>query len=171
MASTHTTPHRPAAHGSRSRGFTLVELVVAMSAGVLVATAALLLAKNASNFFQHEARVSAAQLAASLGMTRLTADLQRAAYLSTRNNLNDPRLCADGVALPYRMQRLAVVRITVRGSALARPADLAQGETPENDLHPDSIIIGGSLATAEMFAVDLPPQGAANDVIVHNVAD
>jgi type II secretory pathway pseudopilin PulG len=154
-----------------SRGFTLVELVVAMSAGVLVAIAALLLAKNASTFFQHEARISGAQLAASLGMTRLTADLQRAAYLSTRNNQNDPRLCADGVVLPPGIKDLAGVQIRVNGSEADHPSDFTASVSAGNDLHPDSIVIGGSLATAEEFVVDLPQQGAANDVNVHGDAD
>src|SRR3954469_23790645 len=88
--------------GGGRRGFTLVELMVAMSAGVLVSLAALLLAKNASRFFQHEARISAAQLAVTLGMNRLTADLQRASFLAARSHQFgvDPYLCKDGVVLP-----------------------------------------------------------------------
>ena len=59
-----TTPKR--IRGRAARGFTLIELVVALSAGLLVSMAALMLSRNATKFFQNEARISATQLAATL---------------------------------------------------------------------------------------------------------
>ena len=90
-----TTPKRM--RSGAERGFTLIELVVALSAGLMVSMSALLLSRNATKFFQNEARISATQLAATLGMNRLTQDLQRAAFLSTRSNANDRALCTGPV--------------------------------------------------------------------------
>jgi prepilin-type N-terminal cleavage/methylation domain-containing protein len=135
------------------RGFTLVELIVAMSAGLLVSLATMILSKNATRFFQNEARISAAQLAVTLGMNRLTADLQRASFLGPRNNLTDPNLCKEGVVLPATINNLSGLAIQVAGSEAAHPADLAQSTGPENNMHPDSLILSGSFDTIERFAI------------------
>src|SRR5277367_5834742 len=83
----------------RPRGFTLIEVLVALSAGVLVSMAAFMLSKDATRFFQHEARVSTAQIALTLAMNRLSGDIQRAGFLSTANVQLDPSVCR-GVAWP-----------------------------------------------------------------------
>ena len=84
----------------RARGFTLVELMLALLAGLFVAMAAFVLSRNASRFFQHEARISSAQLAATLGMNRIAADLQRAGFLSTPNIQKDPARCGGPAGHP-----------------------------------------------------------------------
>ncbi|WP_437769096.1 prepilin-type N-terminal cleavage/methylation domain-containing protein [Sorangium sp. So ce281] len=139
---------RPRARASGQRGFTLVELLVAMAAGLVVSLAAFLLSKNATRFFQNEARASASHLAATIGLNRLTADLQRAAYLSSPNILQDPEVC-QVPASPVGLARLAGISILGRGSELAHGAELNQSIA--NGLHPDSIIIGGSLNSTELF--------------------
>lgn len=144
-------------HRRPRRGFTLVELLAAMSAGALVALAALILARNASRFFQYEARISAAQLAVSLGMNRLTSDLQRASFLAspTHRNGADPKLCPpSGVPTPPAIASWTGLAIRVEGSVASHPADLKQGATPENNLFPDSIVLGGSFATTERFTIE-----------------
>lgn len=139
---------RPRARASGQRGFTLVELLVAMAAGLIVSLAAFLLSKNATRFFQNEARASASHLAATLGMNRLTADLQRAAYLSSPNILQDPEVC-QVPASPIGLRRLAGISILRQGSEFLHAAELNQSIA--NGLHPDSIIIGGSLNSTELF--------------------
>ena len=67
------------------RGFTLIEVIVALSAGVLVSMAAFMLSKGATAFFQREARISTAQLGLTLAMNRLTNDIQRASLNSSPN--------------------------------------------------------------------------------------
>ncbi|WP_441287875.1 PilW family protein [Sorangium sp. KYC3313] len=125
-----------------------MELLVAMAAGLVVSLAAFLLSKNATRFFQNEARASASHLAATIGLNRLTADLQRAAYLSSPNILQDPEVC-QVPASPVGLARLAGISILGRGSELAHGAELNQSIA--NGLHPDSIIIGGSLNSTELF--------------------
>ncbi|AKT39383.1 PilW family protein [Chondromyces crocatus] len=151
-ASAESLPSRTATPSPRSRrGFTLVELIIAMAAGLAVATAAMLLAKNASRFFQYEARFSAAHLGAMLGMQRLTADIQRAAFLSTPNIQLDPMTCRPPSAWPDGLQRLAGIQILREGSFDANPTALAQSAA--NNFFPDALIIGGAFGTNEQFDV------------------
>jgi hypothetical protein len=76
----------------------LVELMVAVTTGMLVAGAAFLLAKVSLGSFQEDARVSAAQYNAVVAMNRLVNDIQRAGYMASPNIRTDPRRC--GVAPP-----------------------------------------------------------------------
>lgn len=145
-----TTPKRM--RSGAERGFTLIELVVALSAGLMVSMSALLLSRNATKFFQNEARISATQLAATLGMNRLTQDLQRAAFLSTRNNANDRALCT-GAGFPPSLAGLAGLQFRIGGSAASHPADLVQSTDPQNGLNPDSVVIAGSMDASERFAI------------------
>ncbi|EYF01712.1 Type IV fimbrial biogenesis protein PilW [Chondromyces apiculatus DSM 436] len=128
-----------------------MELIMAMAAGLTVATAAMLLARNTSRFFQYEARFSSAHISAMLGMQRLTADIQRAAFLSTPNIREDPMTCRSSSTWPPGLQQLAGIRIIPNGSYNEHTADLAQSAA--NGLQPDSLIIGGAFGTNEQFDV------------------
>lgn len=150
---------------SGARGFTLIELIVAMSAGLLVSLATMIISKNATRFFQHEARVSAAQLSASLGMNRLAADVQRASFLGPRNNVTDPKLCSEGVILPATLKNLSGLAIQVGGSAAVHPANLAQSTAAENDMNPDSILLSGSFDTIERFAIQEKVDGVGTTTL------
>ncbi|AUX41044.1 hypothetical protein SOCE26_024490 [Sorangium cellulosum] len=143
------TPARTRARRQRQRGFTLVELLVAMAAGLLVSMAAFLLSKNATRFFQNEARASASHLAATLAMNRIVADLQRASHLSSPNVQRDPFVCGSPGTWPDGMRRIAGVAIQRRGSVFLNPADL--GHSIANSLWPDSLVVGGSFNTTEQF--------------------
>src|SRR5690242_6870684 len=99
----------------RPRGFTLVEVLVAMSAGVLVSMAAFALSRNATHFFQHEARISATQLALTLGMNRITGDIQRASLMSTPNIQWDKKVCR-AADWPAGLKALAGVHIAATTS-------------------------------------------------------
>lgn len=150
---------------SARRGFTLVEMLVAMSAGLMVTGAAFLLAKNASQVFQHEARISAAQLGASLGLNRLAADLQRVSFMASPNVQRDPTVCGSVIA-PDGLRSLAGLQITAAGSYAGAP-EKAKAQLDANDLKPDSIIIGGNLASTEQFPVRAITTGASGGLDVH----
>ena len=104
----------PSGSGAR-RGFTLVELLVAMRAGVLVAMAAFLLARNATKFFQLESRISAAQFANMIGLNRLKTDLSRGGFLASANVNDDPLICGKS-NWPAGLNELAAIRIEQNGS-------------------------------------------------------
>lgn len=142
----------------RARAFTLVELIVALAAGLSVAAAAFLLAKGATRSFQEEARLSSAHLSATLGLGRIAADLQRAGLLSTPNAQKDPAICGAPLTWPEGMRRLAGVTVRRQGSVMDHAGELDQSLA--NGFRPDSIVIGGSSGAADQFPVRLIQQGA-----------
>ena len=94
------------------RGFTLVELMVAMVAGIFVAIAVFTLAKHASAFAMRQSRVADATLQSVIGFERLKADITRAGFLTTPNVARDPTVCrgaVDDPSYPAWLKRLAEV--------------------------------------------------------------
>ncbi len=126
-------------------------MMVALLAGLLVAMAAFLLARNASSFFQHEVRISNAQFASMIGMTRLRTDLRRAGMMSSANVETDPFLCGKNGNWPAGLNALAGISIEKSGSKARHPGDHKLSTT--NKLSPDAVIIGGMFGTTEHFAV------------------
>ena len=78
-------------HG-RTAGFTLVELTVALVAGLIVAIGIVGLSREATATFHEEMRSSAAEATLRAAVDRLRADLQRASYMSTPNIVSDPKV-------------------------------------------------------------------------------
>ncbi|MFT3767338.1 MAG: prepilin-type cleavage/methylation domain-containing protein [Minicystis sp.] len=135
--------------------FTLIEILVALSAGILVSMAAFAMSKNATAFFQNEARISSAQLALTLGLNRITADLTRASFLSTPNAKVDPMVCRDpSWNTAQGLNSLAGVTIA-QGAA-----PVATSQAGMNGITPDQLYIGGSLDASETFTVQCLLQGA-----------
>jgi hypothetical protein len=152
---------------NRAGGFTLVELLVAVTAGLLVSAAAFLLARNATSFFQHEARISSAQLSAVMGIERVLADIDRAAFLSTPNIQTNPRRCPQGVGVPNGppgMTRLAGVSIE-NGGSISGGNPLAQSVA--NGMSPDRITLGGSFDNNEAFPVSNVAPGAGGNFTIY----
>jgi prepilin-type N-terminal cleavage/methylation domain-containing protein len=137
---------------SATRGFTLVELMVAMTAGLMISAAAMVLARNASRTFQQESRITSAQISAGLGMTRLAGDIQRASFMSSPHVKRDPFVCGDYANWTAGMNALAGVQITKAGS-VTDAASGNLGQSTDNALSPDSIVIGGAFSTTEQFSV------------------
>src|SRR5262249_34888701 len=72
-----------AARRDESGGFTLVELTVALVAGLIVGMAVVGISKEVTNTFHEEQRTAAAEMQLRTAMDRIRADLQRAAYMTT----------------------------------------------------------------------------------------
>jgi prepilin-type N-terminal cleavage/methylation domain-containing protein len=141
-------------------GFTLVELTVALVAGLIVALGIVGLSKEATRTFHEEVRVSAAEATLRTAVDRLRADLQRAGYMSTPNISLDPHIAhAPGAAntdaidpAMAGIRRLAGIHLIQGGSlANANHIDLSQKQTPK--LAPDVIEIGGNLSSTEQFDI------------------
>jgi hypothetical protein len=130
----------------------MVELLVAMTAGLLVALGAFALAKQGSRFFQQEARVANAQFNAALGFDRLRADIERAGFLTTANIQRDPFFCGDRATGPQGLTSLGALRLNQAGSVDAQV----------NGLTPDQIDMSGSYASPETFPVRTIIQNGAN---------
>lgn len=99
------------AFGGRRLGFTVVELMVAVTAGLAVALAAYTLSKTSVDVFQQEARMNAAQFSSMMGMNRLTTDIKRAGFQTTPQVDGDPNVCVlPGSNEPER-ELLSALRI------------------------------------------------------------
>jgi len=131
----------------RERGFTLVELMVAMVAGLFVSMAVFTLAKHASGFAMRQSRIADATLQSVIGFERLQADIARAGFLSSPNVVHDPALCTNSgvVGYPAALARLASVRIET-----ILPADRS-GEQTRNNIVPRRITLAGSYESPDLF--------------------
>lgn len=132
----------------RARGFTLVELMVAVTGGLFVSLAVFAIARESGRFYTRESRISDATLGAVLGFERLKTDIARAGFLASPNIRSDPRLCGNATdpTWPVMIRSLAGVQIKHQGSP-------ANATLAANNLHPDSITLAGSYSGAEEFPV------------------
>jgi Tfp pilus assembly protein PilW len=128
--------------GRRSAaGFTLVELMVAMTGGLFLSIVVFALSRDASRFYQRESRVANATLAGLSGFERLSSDVARAGHLSTPNINNDPDVCNKPQATwPAMLQSLRAIVITTNTTA----SDLT--EVGEAGIKPKGIIIAAWVA-------------------------
>lgn len=81
-----------------STGFTLIELAIALTAGLIVAMGIVALSREATRTFHEEVRSAAAEATLRTAIDRLRADIQRAGFMSTANIVADPLLVGKLVA-------------------------------------------------------------------------
>ncbi|NOU33982.1 MAG: hypothetical protein HOO96_39325 [Polyangiaceae bacterium] len=166
-AASSSAPTAPA----RRRAFTLVELLVSLVAGLLVAMAVMGLSRVATTTFHEEARASGTELGLRVAAERLRADLSRAAYMSTTNIQKDPfvsklkgeTVVDKGNKFPNGLAILAGIAFTSGGSAAAAATgELATEKanyskvaslSANNGVAPDSILLGGNMTTADEYIV------------------
>jgi len=132
---------------ARRSGFTLVELMVAITGGLIVSIVVFELAKDASRFYKSETRTADATLAGMVGFERLQNDIARAAFMASPNVRRDPSVCGDPVgdaSWPTELKHMAGLRI---GSSPTNTTLKANG------LAPDSITLAGSFSSVEEFPI------------------
>jgi hypothetical protein len=146
--------HRPS---PRSHGFTLVELMVALSGGLFLSMMVFALSRDTSRFYQRENRLAAATLAGMSGFERLKADIARAGYLTTPNIAADPKVCMTPVlGWPAQLAGMGSLRINPDAPNLGSNAAMVLAT-----LTPDEIVLAGSYAVTDEFplrSVDGPNQ-------------
>lgn len=159
-------PYSPSAvagrKGALRRGFTLVELLVALTGGLFVSIAVFALARDASRFYQREGRLASATLAGLVGFERLRADIARAGYLSTPNIQSDPSVCTR-LTSPTQLANLASVLIEDEGSVTSPENPALQG----NGLLPDSVLLTGSYSSPDEFPIRTVVPTSGNTVTVY----
>jgi hypothetical protein len=132
------------------RGFTLTELMVAMSGGLMISIAVFLLARQASRFYTREARTSTATLSNLIGFERLRVDIARAGFMASPNiredlaPCNNPKETPDG--WPEYLAHLQSIWIQPIGTDLP-PQFRQQGRNPMR------ITLAGNYASADQFEV------------------
>jgi hypothetical protein len=146
------------------RGFTVLEIVIALGAGLVVTLAALLLTRTLTTGLDREARLGDAQLGVLLGMHRLGGDVQRAGLLASANLRADPTRCGGLDDWPEDLRELAAVYVERDGSVVRHPGD--HGLSALNGLAPDALELAGSFEIDEPLAVRAiePVSGGAVEI-------
>ena len=130
-----------------ARGFTLVELMVAMTGGLFLAIVVFALSRDASRFYQREGRVANATLSSLSGFERLSNDVARAGHLTTPNIQQDPRVCnVPQAAWPAMLRVLRALVVDPTTTQLNGTEVLATANTAQK---PQGIVIAGALNTPE----------------------
>ncbi len=132
-----------------SAGFTLVELMVAITGGLFVTVAVFLLAKQATALYQSETRVGNATLGSIVGFERLRLDIARAGFLSSPNLRRDPKLCGTPVgnaSWPAYLARLSSVYVFQPA-----PSTVASPVLRQNGIAPDELTLSGSYVSSDQF--------------------
>ena len=139
----------------RARGFTLVELMVALSGGLFLSVVVFALARDASRFYQRETRLASATLAGITGFERLKADIQRASYLTT------PNIRVDQLVRPNTsgITDLAGLLIEPGGSNITGNAAFGVNKSAGQELDPDAIVLAGSYAATDEFPGSIDGSG------------
>ncbi len=146
----------------RQRGFTLTELMVALTGGLFISTMVFVLARDSTRFYQRESRMANANLAELIGFQRLSADISRAGFLSTSNVRRESSLCGDPIGeanvWPTELRNLSSILIE-NGEAM--PAEMS------GQVAPRRLRLAGSYLSADEFGVrDVEPNTANNTVSV-----
>ncbi len=149
--------------GARPRGFTLIELMVSLMAGLTVALAVVALSAEATNVFHEEARTAAAEMSLRTAVARLQADFQRAGFMSTGNIQTDPFIAhAPGSPNMAKsgtfnaLYRLAGIHLYYQGSLATTPLSASQGLPP---ITPDMVELSGNYTTTDELRRPLHPSG------------
>ncbi len=119
-------------------GFTLIELMVAMTAGLIAITAIYTVASASSRHFHEQQRLAQTQSAVRLAMEQLRRDLQRAGFLGTPNSRREVRC----VTPPQEIAALEYL-------SDFDSANLPQGAT--NGVKADRLRLVGNYATGDSY--------------------
>jgi len=139
----------------RPRGFTLVELMVAMTGGLFLSIVVFAPSRDASRFYQRENRIANATLAGVAGFERLSGDLARAGHLTTANINADPHVCNKPQATwPELLRSLRALVVDSSATSTASTEIGAAGISPKG------LIIAGALTTPEILLTNSVAQPA-----------
>jgi hypothetical protein len=143
-------------------GFTLVELMVAMTGGLFLSIVVFALSRDASRFYQQETRVANATLAGVTGFERLFNDIARAGHLVTPNIALDPRVCnRPSAGWPDRIRNLRALVVDTTHT------DTDATEVGRAGLTPMKIEIAGALDVAEELTIaEVGPGAGANAISI-----
>jgi len=153
---------------SQQRGFTLVELMVSMVAGLIVAMAVVGLSREVTNTFHEESRIATTEMGLRMAADRLRSDLQRAGFGATGNIVFEPKVAIEksGQAQWKNYSNASIVNMA--GVYLLRSGSLSATEgsysyATRNGLSPDTIEITGNFTSADEYGANMAdPHGGCN---------
>lgn len=124
----------------RREGFTLVELMVAMFAGMVAIAAIYYISASSSKHFHEQQRVAQTQTAVRMAVEQLRRDISRAGLLGTPNSARETACVAP-------VTPLQAVEYTFDADTDALP------NADENNVRADRLRLVGNYATADEYAV------------------
>jgi hypothetical protein len=140
------------------RGFTLVELMVALSGGLFLSVVVFALARDTSRFYQREGRLATATLAGITGFERLKADIARASYLCTPNVKQD-RMVRPLPTNSAEFSDLAGIRILPDTPDLQSNVAFDANRNAGQEIKPDQIELAGSYGATDEFPGSISTDG------------
>lgn len=156
------------------RGFTLVELMVALSAGLILMMWMTQLSGMVMQTYHDETRSYETETTLRIAAERLRADLQAASFMSSPNMYSDPLLArATTTANPGTqwstgalggVNRVAGVFYTEGGSYDTDSSVKNWSALTANSLRPDSIRVTGNMTTADEYIGYIVDTNVANSV-------
>ncbi|MEM6956283.1 MAG: type II secretion system protein [Myxococcota bacterium] len=127
----------------RREAFTLLELMVALVAGLIAISSIYTISRASAENFQNQQRISQTQMAVRMAMEQIRLDVQRAAFLGTPNTAQE-RTC---LALPDGNNFGGVeVRDGLDTANLANPGP--------NGVEADRLRLVGNYATTSRYVID-----------------
>ncbi|NUP09351.1 MAG: hypothetical protein HOW73_25135 [Polyangiaceae bacterium] len=160
----------PTGTGAR-RGFTAVELMVAITCSLIVCAGAYTLASTSLEIFQHEARMNAAQFSNATGANKLVTDIKRAGFMTSADATSDVGVCVRPSASSPLGRLLKAANVEEGTDAATYGATSAFGGLPAypalpgevtdaltNDRHPDRLRLTGNYSMTDRLklgAVDI----------------
>ncbi|MBX3222737.1 MAG: prepilin-type N-terminal cleavage/methylation domain-containing protein [Labilithrix sp.] len=134
----------------RARGFTLVELMISLVMGLIVALAAVGLSRTATTTFYEQARISGVEANVRAASERFRNDLSRVSYMSSPNIQWDPKVAAlpGSAGNPYRIPALE----NLQGIRIATADDVrAHAFSVANNITPQEVFISGNLTSDDVY--------------------
>jgi len=152
MSGPRASTRAPARRRSKRRAFTLVELLISLVAGLIVAIAVVGLSKEATNTFYEESRAASAEMSVRTAIDRIRADVQRAAFMSSPAIQRDPTVPLNQLGSKPTIGAAPLVEMTGlrlfdQGSKAKTPLSAINGFTP------DALQITGNLTTSDQYVV------------------
>lgn len=129
-------------------GFTLIELMVAITGGLFVSMVVFALAREGSRFYQQESRIAEATLGNVVAFDRLNHDLARAGFLSTPNLVRDPLYCGSSATIanmPEALKLLASIRIAADDTSANNPVLKKANRSPQ------TLILAGAYGSVDRY--------------------
>lgn len=156
---------------NQARGFTLVELMVALTGSLFFVVFVFMLSRDVSRFFQSQIQLSDSTVSAINGFERLRTDIARAGFLASPNLARDvnrcprPDLGAPQAPASYGaypgLQQMGLARI-IQGDYPS--GNYVMDENSSGGINPDQIVLYGNYTTADEFAVRSASWGAPDVV-------
>jgi prepilin-type N-terminal cleavage/methylation domain-containing protein len=140
-----------------ARGFTLTELMVSLVMGLIVALAAVGLARTATTTFHEQARSTTTEMALRMASNRLRMDLMRTSYMSTGNIVLDPKVAkleaagTDPTQVPRYTDLLNLRGIKIDETMKSSDGGAIPATLTTNGIYPDALELVGNFTSDDAY--------------------